>query len=262
MFYCNCLTRQNEQNVEKIEKFIAEFESYQFASRQLAQQNYNSLSQESLPEIKECIESFNTKLKKLNERYKDNLTKHSKFGKSYSDQLTLCNLNKEKFNSLTNQALAKIDLYVGPVDREKARQDSIAAAEAIKQQRKSDSINAAILSNSLSNSEIWQILDGFWLGPVRQNGISDPYKVEFISEKDRGFFRYSISKFECSGKCSIVGYTKTSIDFRQFATNKKNCADGGLVRLKMVGPKRLEVLLLTDTNEIVGRGELNKLSSP
>ena len=128
--YCDCGKKQNEQMTESYRKFLTNFDLYKFSGREAAHQKLTALMQSINDISQECYGANQEEISKLKERYIGNIEATEKFELAYGEQLVLCNNYTTEQSSLYNQAISKINQYMGAVEKEQVRQDSIAAVRA------------------------------------------------------------------------------------------------------------------------------------
>ena len=81
-------------------------------------------------EYQHCYDINQEKLTKLKERYILDKEQKEKFEYTLNAEQGLCDNNSLELRSLFSQIMNKINLYIGRVEQEKAKQDSIAAVKA------------------------------------------------------------------------------------------------------------------------------------
>lgn len=128
--FCNCGKKEKEKYEKTYKNFIADFESYKFSGRNEANQKLNSLIQTINDETQKCFSSNRDLVEKLKSRYVGKKEDTKKFQSAYTERMMLCNNGNTEINNYYNQALDKINAFIGPVEKEQLRQDSIAAVNA------------------------------------------------------------------------------------------------------------------------------------
>jgi hypothetical protein len=127
---CDCGKKQNEQMIDCYKKYISDFNSYKFSGRQEARTKLESLVQPITNSYQQCYDKNQQKLEKRKERYITDQEQIGNFEYAFNAQNGLCNNNSNELNSLNTEVANKINEYIGPVEKEQAKQDSIAAAKA------------------------------------------------------------------------------------------------------------------------------------
>lgn len=128
--YCDCGKKQNEQMKESYKIFIDEFDSYKFPGKEAAQQKLTALEQSISDASQLCFAVNQERFTKLNGSYIGDRVKAEKFNYTYNAQLALCNNTDNELSSLSSQANDKINQYIGSIEKEQVRQDSLAALKS------------------------------------------------------------------------------------------------------------------------------------
>ena len=127
---CDCAKVRETQLIECYQKYLSDFDSYNFSGRQEARQKLETLIQEINNSYEQCYAINQEKLLEFKKRYITNQEKIGKFEYAFNAMQGLCNNNNNELNSLNSQVLRKISNFIGTVEIEQARQDSIAAVKA------------------------------------------------------------------------------------------------------------------------------------
>ena len=135
---CDCSKQQNEQLIACYKKFIADFTSYKFSGRQEARTKLESLVQPITNLYRECYDKNQQKLEQKKGRYITDQEQMGKFEYAFNAQNGICSSNSNELNSLNTEVANKINEYVGPVEKEQAKQDSIAAAKVAEMAAQAD----------------------------------------------------------------------------------------------------------------------------
>jgi hypothetical protein len=128
--FCNCGKKEKEKYKGIYKNYLADFDSYKFSGRDEANQRLSSLIQMVNDETQKCYSSNRDLVEKLKSRYVGMKEDTKKFQSAYTERATLCNNDNTEVINYRQQALNKITAYVGPVEKEQQRQDSIAAENA------------------------------------------------------------------------------------------------------------------------------------
>lgn len=128
--YCDCYKNQNAQMITTYNKFISDFDTYKFNGRQSAWNKLNELQQQVTNEEQHCLDKCQEKMSNLREHYIADKDEKEKFEYAYNAQQGLCNNSSNEVSALYNTVSSKINNFVGQVEIEQARQDSIRNANA------------------------------------------------------------------------------------------------------------------------------------
>ena len=170
---CECGKKQNEQMIDCYRKYIADFDSYKFSGRQEARKKLESLVQSINSLAQQCYDANQEKLAKRKERYISDKEQVDKFEYAFNAQQGICNNNSNELNSLNSEVTNKINEYIGPVEKEQARQDSIAAAKAAEIAVQADIAFSNATKNIPSINQMKQDLLGKELRNINGGNLSN-----------------------------------------------------------------------------------------
>jgi len=110
--FCDAKKKNIDETSTILKKFLSDFDSYKFSSRQEIDQKLESLKQPINASYQKTYNTLTDKLQKLKELYITDREKSEKFEYAFSTINSNCNTNMNEFNDVNNQISSRIDSYL------------------------------------------------------------------------------------------------------------------------------------------------------
>jgi len=178
MAQCDCQEKYLRAEINALQDFNNNFETYKFKSRQIANAAIDTLVTPASIDYRKCIEKTDSIHKKLNEKYAIDKDQKEKFDYAFNAQKELCNNNKQELllDELNKLARGQINTIIGLTEKI----DKILAHQYGNRFR--------VLTDTNNNFEKYE-MDQF-VKPERKNNEYYPYIVNGDFDGD-GFMDYA-----------------------------------------------------------------------